>query len=475
MVNRGVVLIVLGRGLHAIIAILSLTIMTALLAKEQVGIFYLMNAVLSYIGLAFIAPVGYYCNRQLFVWQAGQVLFQRLNLYFLYAILICLVLLPVASIFRTTLPHLAYSDLMVFVLLGIVPWTIVSALVSYLNGLGHRGIFVLLSTLNLVAILVASAAFAYLGAPTAWNWFLGQFLAQVIFAAISLVVFRRHVRSEARIVPRLRELDLGKIRQVWVFAYPVAISSFCLWFILEGYRYLLEPKLGLAYVAEISVGFTIAHRASTAVESIVQQLYFPAFYRESAQGGRDEVGSALRTVVLEAHPLYFVTTLGVIFLAPFLLRILAGEAYQGAVFFVVCGAVFHLLRKYAALASLSSHALYHTSMMIWPHLYAASALFVLLYVLPPQWAHDLVPLVLLLSGALLLLILNRRVQGELSFSLLPLLGRLDPMTWMGGGAVVGILLWPWASSLWVSFLTVAICGLMMSVYLYRRCFAAATA
>ncbi len=468
MKNKDFIFILIGRILQIIVSVSSLKLLTHYLNKEQVGLFFIFTAILTYFGYALISPIGHYCNRQFHGWIKKGVLLNRLSFYFIYVVTIVTLCIVIAYLFREKfLQYFNYSQMVFFVFMGVVSNTTVTAFIPFLNMIEKRGTFVALTCLNILFGLIFSLISIFYFTPTALNWFWGQFISQIIFTIISFIIFKSYIKENFE-KPVLSDLNKVSLKKVWDFANPIALSALFLWFILDGYRYILEFRFGLEFVAEISVGFAIAQRVSFALESIIQQLYLPSFYKISGTGEKEKTKEALELLVSSAHPFYFVSTCFVIFLSPFMVRLLATENYNNAYIFVMAGAVFHFFRKYTAMATLGAHGIYDTKLAVIPHAITAVILFLCLSFIPAQFAHYLVSASLVICSLILFILLNHRISQRVGFSIFNEMKKIDFLMCSGAGSVLAIFFWKSSSSLLYSAINFLFFGIVVAFYFYKK-------
>ncbi|MBU1183169.1 MAG: NAD-dependent epimerase/dehydratase family protein [Proteobacteria bacterium] len=84
--HRDILLLAGGRLAQALLAIVSLRLLTALLSPAQVGSMFLILSLASCVGLFFISPVSLFLNRKLHGWHNSNVLWGRFQLFNLYVL-----------------------------------------------------------------------------------------------------------------------------------------------------------------------------------------------------------------------------------------------------------------------------------------------------------------------------------------------------------------------------------------------------
>ena len=67
--NKDIVILVFGKVLQIIIALLAVRLLTTFLSESEVGSYYLLLTLLTLFNFAFLNPVGQYYNRYVLYWK----------------------------------------------------------------------------------------------------------------------------------------------------------------------------------------------------------------------------------------------------------------------------------------------------------------------------------------------------------------------------------------------------------------------
>ena len=84
-IDKTIALLIGGRLVQTLLAVVTLRLMTSLLSQQEVGNQYLIYSILLWFSLVLINPVGMFVNRHLHEWKQNQQLYffiKQLNTYF---------------------------------------------------------------------------------------------------------------------------------------------------------------------------------------------------------------------------------------------------------------------------------------------------------------------------------------------------------------------------------------------------------
>ena len=81
MINRELSVLIVGRVLQIIIALMAIKIATKFLQADELGNFYLLVSITGFFSLFMVNPIGQYINRRTHDWHKQKKL---LNVFYLY-------------------------------------------------------------------------------------------------------------------------------------------------------------------------------------------------------------------------------------------------------------------------------------------------------------------------------------------------------------------------------------------------------
>lgn len=400
--KRDAIILIAGRGLQAILTIALFRVITTMLAPAQVGGVYLIFSV-AYLFTSFlINPVSFYINRKLFAWHDAKTISAHLAGYNYYVAAVSILAFPLVwCCWRYFGVGAGLSGLVfsaeVACYIYVLIWNL--TLLPILNTLGHRLAFVLLSVAASALGLALSAGCARYGLPTAQYWLAGQIAALGLVTAVGVFVFAKKV-PEPRAPGGLGAyFKKETLRAIWLFTLPLAVSSFFLWAQGQSYRVIVEKVSGAEFLGYLAVGFSIATSVAGILESLVQQLYLPGFYRKITGGGKAARGAALSELAAQTVPVYIIYLFFMLGAAELLLYFLAAEKYHAVFVYARYGAFIEFCRMTSNVLAAGAYAEMRTKALIKPYFWggAAAAGGVYLAALSPQ-PSLFIPLALAASG-----------------------------------------------------------------------------
>jgi len=372
--KKDFIIIFLGRVLQVIISFLTLKVITNYLSKDNVAYYFLFLSVMNYFGLSLISPIGQYFNRKIHTWYDDRTLVNRLLNHCIYIFGVAAISIPIMYLmmsYGNVLSGLDVNSVVGLVAVGIISNTIVTTIVPTFNMLNHRILFVVYTVLYLLFSLILSVLLVNQWGDSVINWFIGHFLSLIIFSVISFITLLKITKQNFSFKESLSVIKMEYIRKILSFSLPLLIATLLMWVTTDSFRFVLESTHGLEYVGLFSVGFAIAQRFSFATESIAQQIFFPKYYREINKDDFLDRSNAWLEMFYSSVPLYLLTTVFTILLAPLLIKIFSGPDYANSHYFVIIGAIFHFFRKITASFSMGAHSEMNTKVLIVPYFIGA--------------------------------------------------------------------------------------------------------
>lgn len=408
-------ILIAGRGLQAVLAIALFRIITDVLAPAQVGGVYLIFSI-SYLFTSFlINPVSTYINRKLFLWYDAKNLFAHLASYNYYVAAVSLLSLPVVwCAWRffgvgTGLNGLVFAA-EVCCYIYVLTWNI--TFIPIMNALGHRVAFVLLTLAASALGLLFSPLLAHFGIPTAEYWMAGQIAALGLVTAVSVRIFFRKVPEPPTKIPPSKYLEKGSLTGVWLFALPLAVSAFFMWAQGQSYRVIVEKMSGAEFLGYLGVGFSIATSVAGILESLVQQIYLPGFYRKITGGDKAVRGAALSELAAQTLPVYIIYLFFLVGVSEFMVYFLVAEKYRAVFVFARYGAFIEFFRLTTNVLAAGAYSEMRTQALIKPYLLGGIVAVAGVYfaALSPNPAV-FIPLALALSGLVNVLAMGGAIRA----------------------------------------------------------------
>ncbi len=400
--NRDFILITLGRVFQVVISLISVRAFTSFLTTAEVGNLYLVNAIVSFFGLALINPVVMYMYRRLNRWQEEKSLLNCFFVFNWYILSLAFLSLPIIYFLNKVLGLAVTIDiyeLMVFIFCYIYFLTWNQTINPSLNLLHKRAGFVLFTVLTLFCGVTISILLVRYLAASAIVWLTGQLVAQGLIAIIAFIYFKKTFNATLDIKRAREMINSNSLAMIVRFAFPLSLTTFFMWVQYQSYRMVIDKTLGLEFLGMIGLGFAISSTIASVVESIVQQLYYPGLYQEintEDPAVRTESWNRLAQTVL---PVYMTLTIMVSCLAPFLVNILASDKFGQAFLLVAYGAWIELFRMVTNLLASIAHVEMQTKYLL--KAYFIGGVFALVGTYLATWGvhgQTLIPAVLAVSG-----------------------------------------------------------------------------
>lgn len=400
--NRDFLILSTGRIIQSAIGIVSIRLLTSLLSPAEVGNYYLIFAVIGFCTLTFISPVGFYINRKLHGWAEHRIAVSRYKSSHYYLLLVSIIsLIAVYFINQVFGIGSSIGALQFSLIIGFFLYlsTCNQAIVPAFNMLGRRLHFVVFMALTLCMGLAFSILLVEYVSRTAFCWVLGQVIALGFIALIAWRYFKQILNENYVSSETVTGQETDSLRHIFAFTWPLSLTFFFMWGQNLSYRIIVEKTAGLEFLGMLGVGFGIAAGMAAALESVVQQLYFPLFYEEINTSDPDRRAKAWNSMAKATLPLYTAFAVMVSCLSPFLMKILAGERFHSSFMFLLCGAWVEFFRMTNNILSGVAHSEMQTRHLVKSYfagaIIAAGGTF--LAVQRPDRA-TLIPFVLIFSG-----------------------------------------------------------------------------
>lgn len=350
-----------------LIALIGTRLLTTLLPPDEVGRIALITAITAFFAMFLVNPVGMYINRHLHEWaEKGQI---RLYfyLYWKYLLLVCAAAGSICyalNYFQLVSVHAKTFWLLTLICGSLFFSTINQTVIPSLNMLGHRKAFILLTLATLIAGLIAAFGLTRAAQATAEYWLLGLLSGQAIFGWLGMkILYTKGVTSE--IVSM--EPHEYPFRQLWQYAWPVALAVGLGWVQMQGYRFILEKQVGLAVLGLYFAGYGLSASLLTAFELILTTYFQPMLYkRVSAQGLKFDA-AAWNDYASAILPALIFGTAILCFSSKEITAVMLGSSYQEAGRYVMLGAIAEATRVLVGMIGLVAHLRLKTHWLLFPN------------------------------------------------------------------------------------------------------------
>lgn len=368
--TRDMVIITVGRILVVLSTVIYIRIFTTLLTPVEVGKMGLLLSVFSWFSTILMSPVGLYTNRKINEWNrngtAKKYLFYLLN-YSLIVSLIAGFSLITLNKFNIFNINVSIFWIIVIVIGHLIGFTCNVSAINFLNILGKRFWYVLLSIVTIWVGIGLSVFFAVTIKPKVEYWLLGQIVSQVLVFVLSFFLLNRVLdKSNDISYPPLNSNFSLKI--IFAFCWPIALNLLFVWIGSQGYRFIFERMAGLEALGLFIIGYGIGSSIMCAFETLFNQYYLPIFYNEISDGNhikREVIWNKYASVFF---PIILVSFLFVALNGTILLKIFASGKFHTVGYLVVWGALAETIRMLVSATMLVSQIQLETKQIILPSL-----------------------------------------------------------------------------------------------------------
>ena len=343
----------IGRVVTAIGQIVLIRVLTAVLVPSELGKYYLLIATASWFSLLIINPVSVYVSRHIYPWNEEKVAVRAVRYFVVYvmfvALLTSLVLLLLYN-FRVITLQTKIFVFGLFIPLFVF-FTFLSGFWPNLLNLLHRRLaFVFFSSSNvwgkIVIILLSTAIISH----TAETVFLGIILWAAVLSLLSGMYLWLHLKKPSK--PREVSSYSIDYRELFKFAWPLAIAVGLYWGQSQGYRFVLKYTSGMAVVGKFVVAYSLGAALVTMVESLFNQIYQPIYYKEIAPGTKVAYREAWTKLAEYGVGVYVPLGVFAACAGPYLGKWLLAPAYRDMGIYAAFGALSELFRGFSSLSYL---------------------------------------------------------------------------------------------------------------------------
>lgn len=408
--------IVIGRAAQFLLALAMMRVATTLLSPEEMGRVSLLVTTTAFFALFLVNPVGMFINRRLHSWKTSGVARNYLIYYVNYLLIVALI----SAVIIYSLYILGFINFgvpvawLIFLVCGSLVFnTINQTAIPSLNLLGYSGRFVLLSVATIATGFLLSTIIVKLIQPTAQNWLLGLLLGQIILGIFGVKILFDRLHSPLH-SPQIN-IHRQQKKALFDFAWPVAIAAGSVWVQGQGYRYVMEEKLGLAQLGLFVAGYSISAGMIAGFESVLAAYFQPRLYRDINTTHNENRNQAWKNYATAVIPAMILTIVFIVASASELTSLFLGESFQSASKYIVWAAIAESARVLIGVYSLIAHVHMQTRWLIIPNILGAIVSISLCVLLIPVFGAAGVGVGLVISGfsvvAVMHFILVKKVQG----------------------------------------------------------------
>jgi O-antigen/teichoic acid export membrane protein len=379
-------IIVVGRILQVVFALVSVRLTTTLLGPTQIGRVNLIVGVTSWFALLFISPVGNYVFRQALEWNMEGRLLGIVRRYAGFLGIVTVVAGIVVILIKSTIGIGTAIDLiwLLWLVAGtLFLGTLSATFITLINTLGHRGWYVLFANLTTWLGLGLAVAITSWTGHQAEYWMTGLLIGQIIVMLLSVVVIYRVARRPSNVIVQSGKTRGFDVSSVFRFSWPLIIATGFYWIQNSGYVFLLVKLSNEASVGLLVAGLAIAVSPLVMFESLFTEYYRPIFYRDISYSDNTQKAQAWNRYASAYFPAIVLVAVFMALSGPWLARLLVSESFQKVSWLAVWGALIQsALMVYATYITLVFASL-NTRIVIWPNVFGAVVVVVGMVLLVP--------------------------------------------------------------------------------------------
>jgi O-antigen/teichoic acid export membrane protein len=269
-----------------------------------------------------------------------------------------------------------------------------------LNLLGYRGLFVLLMLVTVIFSLLASTSLVYWGERKAEIWQTGQILGQAFLGLIAGFIFFKLVDTNKKrnTSSELLRLDSIKIRTLFFFVWPLAISVLLTWVQTQSYRFIVQDLIGLQALGLFAIGYGLSASLFGIFESVLSTYFIPNFYQRLSEADKHEHALAWSEYASVMLPSMLIIISVCLSVSDALAFILLDAKFSSAAQYVIWGALAETARVTVGTYALIAHAGMNTKKLVLPNILGAVSAPIFVFVCVPVWGVSGVGVGLAVAG-----------------------------------------------------------------------------
>jgi len=464
-INSELSILIVGRVLQILIALISIKVATKLLDASELGNLYLILSIVGFFSLFLVNPIGQYINRKTHQWHEEANLINVLYVFNIY-----IIALSIFSIFITyTLYNLSIGNnidltyFICFIVLFIYFTTWNQTIIPMINMLGGRVTFVLFTLSSQLLFLALAYLLINIFGAFGVFWFLGQVIAFGIVAIIAIIFFIKQIQNNFDFTLAHKMINIENLKEVLKFSAPLSIGVLFFWVQTQSYGIIIEKYIGSEFLGYFGVGMAIALAISSAFETVIMQYLYPQMYKSMKDENKFSI--MMSNILNLIIPIYFLLAIFLSIFAVYIMTILVDIKYYDSYIYTVFGVWISFFRMSSNMLANIAHATLKTKELIYPYI-TGGIIAVIGVTLSTNSEHYklYIPLSLLLAGIIsfvfMYIKMNRLVGIDLNIkNVFLIILYSTPL-------LLGFLFYNYSNNIFYSFFVVGIFGLYFLYILY---------
>ena len=194
--NNDFLILSIGKILQIILMLITIKISTSLLSPHDMGNIYMVMTFASFFMLTFLNPVGQYIQRFLNEWNEREILLKNIIYFLIYTFFIsCIAIIFMWMYIKFIGLPVSFSSMnfLILLFLYIIFIYVNPQVLSFLNLLYFRLVFIVLSVLTSFGVLLFGSLGVILVEKSAEVWLIGIITSNVIVSIIAYYFFTKKV------------------------------------------------------------------------------------------------------------------------------------------------------------------------------------------------------------------------------------------------------------------------------------------
>lgn len=469
MLNKDLVVLIIGRLIQVLILLVAMRVATSILEPAQLGNYYLMLSICSFFGLSIINPVSQYINRNIHAWHDSDILLDKIfnfNYYMIGASLLS-ILVVTALYFFGMANDIEYKYLIISIPLFIFFQNWNQTILPMINMLQYNTVFTIFTVSTPLVSLASSYILTKFFAKNAVSWFGGQILGMAILAIIALCYFYKKITNNFSYKRARASISKVNLNSIMKFSGPLSLGVFFYWMQTQSFRIVIGKYIGAEFLGFFGVGIAIATNIATSFEMIVIQFIYPKMYKSMKDQIKFE--KVFTDTINTMLPIYLILAIFVSIFAICITTILVNEKYSSSYVYLIAGIWFELFRMGAALLANVANSKLNTKTLLFP--YAIGGLFILFgtyFAVHSKHYEILVPGVLVAGGLFSFLAMYKKMNTMLKIRIR--LRNFINLLLASMPLVLGYLFSGYEKSISMSLLILAVFGTyyLLIIYLFVK-------
>lgn len=406
--NSTFIIIIVGRVLQIIIALVAIKLATKNLSVSEMGNFYLIVSIAGFFSFFLISPIGQYVNRKTHQWYEEKKILNVFYIYNYYIMFLVFLSIPVIYILYHfgIGSNVELSTLIIVLVVYLVFHTWNQTIIPMINMLEHRVSFILFTLASQLLFLILAYLFINIFQKEGVYWFLGQAVAFGIMAVASFIYFKQIIQNNFSIKTAHQMINKSNLNSIIKFSSPLVLSALFFWMQTQSYPLIIQKYLTSEFLGYIGVGFAVAFAISAAFESIVMQYLYPAMYKSMKNDV--DFSNTISNISNIIIPIYLMLSIFVSIFAIYINSILVDTKFFESYTYVIFAIWIAFFRMSSNIISNIAHSKMETKKLVLPNLLGAiTAVFGVVIASHTQNYEFNIPLMLIFSAIISFLLMYK--------------------------------------------------------------------